>query len=163
LLTSASKPFTSFTRPHNRYALVRRFMRSVRPKTYEFRVHCYRIAVVEEDGVLVTGLSAPSTEEHDFYLTLQHKSEHSLEDVRLGMEKPYIEYCGQGWSWYGHIESFMLFRDRISIQMDATDAAHMRNDGNLEVCFKLNDDDFSELRRALERTFHNVSYFRIEV
>ena len=28
---SASKPFVSLTRPHNRYALARRFMRGVRP------------------------------------------------------------------------------------------------------------------------------------
>ena len=79
--------------------------------------------VVEENGVLVTGLGAPSTEDRDFYLTLQHKDKHSESDVSFGWDKPYIEYCGQGWSWYGHIESFELFRDHVVVQMDSEAAA----------------------------------------
>jgi len=119
--------------------------------------------VVEENGVLVTGLGAPSTEDRDFYLTLQHKDKHSESDASFGWDKPYIEYCGQGWSWYGHIESFELFRDHVVVQMDSEAAARMQDDGHIEVRFDLGEEEFSKLRRALERTFKGVSYFAVKV
>jgi hypothetical protein len=44
--------------------------------------------------------------EAEQYLMLQAKDEHTEQDVRLGMNDVYVECCGQGWSWYGHIERF---------------------------------------------------------
>ena len=49
-------------------------------------------SVTEEHGVLVTALGAASTEEDDFYLMLQHTDHHTEQDVRFGMDLPYIEY-----------------------------------------------------------------------
>jgi hypothetical protein len=43
------------------------------------------VDVVRHDGVLVTTLGAPSTEEDDFYLMVQHKDEFSEQDVKFGM------------------------------------------------------------------------------
>jgi hypothetical protein len=122
-----------------------------------------RLSVTEERGVLVTALAAESTQEEDFYLMLQHKDTHTEQDTRLGMDKPYIEYCGQGWSWYGHIERFELSRDRVRIKMDASSASRMRNDGILEVEFHLDEPEFAQLQGALERTFRDVSYFDAKV
>ncbi|MFO0483306.1 MAG: Imm10 family immunity protein [bacterium] len=124
--------------------------------------HATTCKVATEDGVLVTVLGAPSTEEDDFYLMLQHKAKHDEQDVRFGMNKPYIEYCGQGWSWYGHILSFNLSRDRIRVQMDSEAAAHMRNDGFIEVTFELNEVEFADLRTAAEITFNSQPYFTDE-
>jgi len=68
--------------------------------------HATRCTVTEEHGVLVTTLGAPSSDEDDYYLTLQHKAVHDDKDSKFGTDKPYIQFCGQGWSWYGHILSF---------------------------------------------------------
>lgn len=116
-------------------------------------------SVVWQDGVLITILGAPSTEEDDFYLVLQHKEEHNEQDVRFGLNLPYIEYCGQGWSWYGHILDFTLHRDRVNVQMDAEAADRMQNDGHLHVQFSLSDSEFQELRSALQKTFAGHAYF----
>jgi hypothetical protein len=115
--------------------------------------------VTEEDEVLVTTLGAESTEDEDFYLMVQHANEYDDQDVKLGMDKPYIEYCGQGWSWYGHIDRFELLRTRIKVQMNAEAAAHMGNDGLIEVDFNLGDSDFARLRQSLATTFAGQSYY----
>jgi Immunity protein 10 len=124
--------------------------------------HATSCNVTEESGVLITTLAAPSTEEEDFYLMLQHKAEHDAQDVKFGMDIPYIEYCGQGWSWYGHILSFGLSRDRVCIRMDEEAAAHMRNDGHIEVTFQLSEVEFANLRSAVHATFKGQPYFADE-
>jgi hypothetical protein len=113
-----------------------------------------------EYHVLVTALAAPSTDQHDFYLMLQHRQVYDDQDKRLGMDKPYIEFCGQGWSWYGHILSFQLFRDRIQVSMDNKAACKMGNDGLMEITFAVGDDEFDTLRGALGTTFKGQSYFK---
>lgn len=118
-----------------------------------------QFSVTEEHGVLVTALGAESTEEDDYYLMLQHKNHYTEQDAKLGMNQPYIEYCGQGWAWYGHIESFQLRRDCVKVQLDMKAASHMKNDGAINVEFKLDDDEFNQLRQALKRTFRDRPYF----
>ena len=125
-------------------------------------IHASQLSVIEEHGVLVTTLAAPSTEDEDFYLMLQHKPAYDGQDLKFGMNKPYIEFCGQGWSWYGHILSFTLHRNRVNIQMDQEAAERMRNDGNLEVTFSANLDEFKSLQAAIQKTFRGYSYFRDE-
>ncbi|MGO9952865.1 MAG: Imm10 family immunity protein, partial [Dissulfurispiraceae bacterium] len=107
----------------------------------------------------LTELSAPSTEDADFYLRLQRKHKFSEQDIEWGQDKPYIEYCGQGFSWYGHITKFALFRDHISVQMDSHAANEMRTDGYFEVYFILNEADFNRLENALEKTFDGFDYY----
>jgi Immunity protein 10 len=118
-----------------------------------------QFSVTEEHGVLVAAQGAESSEDDDFYLMLQHKDHYTEQDATVGMNQPYIEYCGQGWSWYGHIESFQLHRDRVKVQLDREAASHMRNDGLIVVEFKLGDDKFNQLRQALKRTFRDHKYF----
>lgn len=117
--------------------------------------------VIEEDGVLITTLGAPSTEEDDFYLMLQHKDEYDEQDVKFGMDQPYIEYSGQGWSWYGHILCFTLRPDGINVQMDSEAADRMKSDGKIEVNFNFTSTQFHDLRIALQRTFDGQAYFRV--
>ena len=84
-----------------------------------------QFAVLEQDGVLTTTLQALSTEDEDYDLMLQLGLLHTKQDVELGMDKPYLEYCGQGWSWYGEIELFELFRDRVVVRMSSKAASRI--------------------------------------
>ncbi len=118
-----------------------------------------RLSISEEHGVLAIMLSAESSAEDDFYLMLQRRNRSSALDARSGMDQPYIEYCGQGWSWYGHIECFELHRDRVRVELDREAATHMRNDGRIAVGFALEDGDFSRLRQALARIFRDCCCF----
>lgn len=116
-------------------------------------------AAVEDDGLLIVTLGAPSTEDEDAYLMLQHQDEYDEQDVELCMDLPCTEYCGQGWSWYGHILSFALHRDHVRVQMDAQAAQEMDNEGLLEVRFDLADAQLHALRLALQRTFAGRTCF----
>ena len=93
------------------------------------------------------------------YLVVMRASEFTEQDVRLGMDNVYIETCGQGWSWYGHIVAFELFRDRVSVQLDAEAAKHMRDDGRIEVTFELDAARLRELRAGLGRVFAGYGYY----
>lgn len=121
--------------------------------------HAITCTVTYESDVLVTALGAPSTEGDDFYLMFQHKPAYDEQDVKFGMDRPYIEFCGQDWSWYGHILSVRLRRDRMQVQMDEDASKHMDNDGHLEVTFALDEAQFNALRSAIGTTFNGETYF----
>ena len=116
-------------------------------------------SVIEESGTLVTALGGPPNAGSDVYLMLQHQYEHDEQDRNLGFDKPYIEYCGQAWSWYGHIVSFRLRRDRVHVVMDQAAASRMGNDGEIDVAFDLRDEQFQTLRAALSTTFAGQPYY----
>jgi Immunity protein 10 len=120
------------------------------------------VSVSAENDVLITAFGAPSTEDDDFYLMLQHNLISNEEDEKFGMDQPYIEYCGQGWSWYGHIMSFRLSRDNVTIQMDKDAATHMGNNGLIRVDFSIDDNDFITLSAALKTTFDGYSDYVAE-
>jgi hypothetical protein len=94
------------------------------------------------------------------YLTLQRADVPTEQDIRLGMVGVYIECCGQGWSWYGHIVSFELCRDRVCAQLDSQAAKQMRDDGRIEATFELSDERFAKLRSALRRVFVGYDYYK---
>jgi hypothetical protein len=118
-----------------------------------------QFAVLEQDGVLITTFGAPSTHDDDYYLMLQLGLSQTRQDVELGMDEPYLEYCGQGWSWYGEIELFELFRNRVVAKMSSRAAAHMGNDGIIGAEFEFDEFEFLALRQSLERTFRDCAYF----
>lgn len=93
------------------------------------------------------------------YVMLQAKDAYSQEDVRLGMNDIYIECCGQGWSWYGHMESFVLADQRIDVQLDRTAAEHMRNDGRFVVTFSVEQEQLRKLRDTLAQVFNGRRYY----
>jgi len=119
------------------------------------------LSISEKDWGLLTVLSAPSTEDEDFYLMFQSANAYDEQDIRLGMDKPYIEYCGQGWSWYGHMLRVELLADKICIQMDSEAAAEMEGDGEIVVSFEFPAPSRTELRTALDRTFSGLSMYSV--
>lgn len=90
---------------------------------------------------------------------LQAKDEYSSEDARLGMNDIYIECCGQGWSWYGHIQRYVLSQKHIDIQLDREAAEHMRNDGHFVVTFSIEDEERTKLRDVLKDIFNGRGYY----
>jgi len=115
--------------------------------------HAHMLDVSEEDWGIRVVLSVDDTLEAERYLMTQRKDTFSDQDVRLGMNDVYIETCGQGWSWYGHIDSFELFEKRIRVQLDVEAAHRIDDDGVIEVSFDLTAEKRAALRAALRRTF----------
>ena len=115
--------------------------------------HAHMLDVCEKDWGIRVILSVDDTLEAERYLMTQRKDTFSEQDVRFGMDDVYIETCGQGWSWYGHIDSFELFANRIRVQLDAEAAHRIDDDGVIEVSFDLTDEKRGALRAALRRTF----------
>jgi hypothetical protein len=98
--------------------------------------------------------------EAERYLTLQRADVPTEQDIQFGMVGVYIECCGQGWSWYGHIVSFELCRDRVRVQLDSEAAQRMHDDGRIEATFMLSDERFAELRSALSQIFQGYGYYK---
>jgi hypothetical protein len=94
------------------------------------------------------------------YLVLQRADKPTEQAIRFGWTGVYIECCGQGWSWYGHIVSFELLADMVRVQLDSEAAQEMNDDGRIEVAFDLNSDGFTELRGALSQIFHGYGCYK---
>jgi hypothetical protein len=117
------------------------------------------VSITEEFGVHIIALSGATSGDDDLYLMVQYQDSYTSQDVQLGMAEPYIELCGQGWSWYGHIDRFELRRDCVWLQMDTHAASEMKNDGEFEVRFVIGDGQFDELRTALTQAFSKKTCF----
>ena len=118
------------------------------------------VHISEEDWGLLVVLAAPPTEDRDFYLMLQRARDFSESDRKLGQDKPYIEFCGQGWSWYGHILSFCLSPASVVVQLDESAAKEMRGDGLIEIGFDLEKKSFENFQAALRRVFEGFDYYQ---
>jgi hypothetical protein len=121
--------------------------------------HASTLEISEEDWGIRILLSADETLDAERYLTIQRKDTFSDQDVRLQMDDVYIETCGQGWSWYGHIDSFELFDTRIRVQLDEEAARRIGDDGAIEVSFDPADEKHAALRAALRRAFVGRAYY----
>src|SRR5574341_730514 len=123
------------------------------------RFHAHWLNISEEDWGVRVVLSVDDTLEAERYLMTQRKHTFTEQDVRFGMDDVYIETCGQGWSWYGHIDSFGLFDNQVRVQLDVEAARRIGDDGVIEVSFDLTDERRAALRAALRRTFAGRTYY----
>ena len=120
------------------------------------------LSVLAEDDALITTLAVPTAKGEHVYLMFQRADEYDEQYVALGMDQPYIEYCGQECSWYGHMHAVILHANRLSVQMDAEAAMQMDDDGQIDVRFNLTPERYAQLRQALRTTFEGCEYYREE-
>ena len=93
------------------------------------------------------------------YLMLQRSRELDQQDIASGMDAVYIERDDQGHSAYGGITRFELRRDRALIRLDDDTAGKLGGEGEIEVRFGLDDEQFEGLRAALAEVFHGFDTF----
>jgi len=122
--------------------------------------HAQLVDVSRKDWGWLIAWSVDEDLARERYLVLQRKDEFTEQDTSFGWDNVYIECCGQGWFWYGHIVSFELLPERVRVQMDAEAAKDMRDDGHIEVTFELSAERFAELQRALSEVFDGYSYYK---
>ena len=120
------------------------------------------LSVLQEDDALITTLAVPTAKGEHVYLMFQRADEYDEQDMALGMDEPYIEYCGQESSWYGHMHAVILHPNRLSVQMDAEAAMQMDDDGQIDVRFNLTPERYAQLQQALRTTFDGCEYYREE-
>jgi len=97
----------------------------------------------------------------ELYLSLQRKQEFTVVDRISGRDNVYVECCGQGWSWYGHILYFELQRSRVRVELNSQAAQEMQSDGRIEITFDLGAERYGELQSALDRVFDGFGYYRV--
>jgi hypothetical protein len=122
--------------------------------------HANHVSVTREDWGYLVVWSADDDLASEQYLMLQAQDSFDEQDVRLGMNDVYIETCGQGWSWYGNIDSFELAEDRVRVQLSGRAAARMGNDGRIQATFVLDALKYQELKTALKHIFRSSAYYR---
>jgi immunity protein 10 of polymorphic toxin system len=121
--------------------------------------HASHIDTSEEEGLTRVLLSVDSDLAAERYLMFQRDQTPSPDQVRHGMDDIYIETCGQGWSWYGHVRSVHLSRTGITVQLDAAAAAEIGDNGRIDVTFDLGANGFDALRTTLRRVFTGRAYY----
>ena len=101
----------------------------------------------------------PEDDEVCSYLMLQRKSQFDEQDRQFRHDDVYIECCGQGWSWYGHISRFELHRESVQVTFDSEAADRMQDDGRVRVDFTVDEPTFRQLQSALRRVFDGFEYY----
>jgi hypothetical protein len=116
--------------------------------------------IVDDDdpGLILVGFSSEGLGPRR-YLMLQRSYEFDEQDVAPGMDRVYIERDSQGYSAYGGIKRFELFRDRALISLEAATARKLGNEAEFEIRFELEDRRFEELRAGLAGVFKGFECF----
>ena len=103
-------------------------------------------------------LGGESTEDEDFYLTLQRKKHFTDQDVKFGTADVYIEVCSQGMSWYGNIDAFELLPSSVKVELSSEAALEKGIERGVAVSFSPG--LHAELSAALRVVFEGRDYYR---
>src|SRR5262249_7286223 len=109
------------------------------------------IAQDEDDyRLIIFGEGEPGS---GHYLMLQRAHQFDEQAVRLGQDTYYIERDDQGMSAYGGVERFELSRAQALVKLNEKASAKMDNESEIVIRFNLDDQDFQNLKAAIERMF----------
>ena len=87
------------------------------------------------------------------YLMLQRGYEDDEQDIQLGMNIYYLERDDQGWSCYGGIDHFELFRDFVRIYLNDVGFSALGEIREITIDFKINDYTYRKLKNRLRKIF----------
>jgi len=73
---------------------------------------------VKDEGYEIIVSFANDPQDPDKFIIIQGRHEHDEQDRRLGMDTVYIEISDNRQPDYGHIESFILNGDSLSIRLE---------------------------------------------
>jgi hypothetical protein len=121
-------------------------------KTVTFHANC--VAVDHMEDFWLVGFADEKFDTRQ-YLMLQRSFEDDEQDIRLGQNTYHVERNDQAWSCYGGIERFELHRDRVSVTFTERGAARLAAPA-MEICFQIDDRQFSELRKRLGFIFEGT-------
>ncbi|MBH9579192.1 Imm10 family immunity protein [Inhella proteolytica] len=87
------------------------------------------------------------------YLMLQRSFEEDEQDVELGMNTYYVEWCGQERSGYGGVAKFTLKRGLAELTFRPEMAIALGGIKHLSIGFQLSADEWDALQEALKCIF----------
>ena len=93
------------------------------------------------------------------YLMLQRLKHPTLTERIFGFTKVYIEVCGQGWSWYGQINRFVLSDMTVRVELSRCAAREMVDDGIVEITYRLEPEKRTEWLAIIYRIFDGSKFF----
>ena len=115
----------------------------------EVAFHADCVSAEDMDGFSLVGFADRKYGTCD-YLMLQRSLDDDEQDIRLGMDALPYERNDQRWSYYGGIERFELYRDRIKVLLAPEGAARLGEVTAIDVAFSISDAEFEHLMTACE-------------
>ena len=125
-----------------------------------FAFHANCVATSHPEGFCHLVGFADEKYETQTYFMLQRDFESDEQDVELGMDTYHVEWCGQGQSGYGGIQSLSLGRTSATVVFDAQGAADLGGLEELAISFDLSAQEHAELQQALAEIFLGTDCLR---
>lgn len=95
------------------------------------------------------------------YLLLQRAYEFDDQDQESGMNTYHIEYCDQSKSMYGGIETIVLHKDKLDIQLNEDAVNQLQINKKVSINFELDKKQYDELEVQLKNIFDGDDCFSI--
>ena len=125
---------------------------------FAFEAQC----VVSEDPDGECHLAGFADRKYDteLYLMLQRGFEDDEQEVELGQDTFYVEWCGQENSRYGGITRFLLKPGTAEVTFDTETTELLYGMDHLHISFHLPPAEYAALREALDHIFHDLAALR---
>lgn len=114
---------------------------------------------VEEDAEQWQVTFAESEFNPRHYVILRRDRAPGSQDMALGLDGYQVEVDHQNQSFYGGIESFVLFRDHVVVVFNAEAASVLGDGAGIVVRFSLRARQLDQLRACLIRIFEGEGCF----
>jgi hypothetical protein len=128
------------------------------PMVIAFHANC--VAIEDMDDFWLLGFADDKFATRKC-LTLQRSYEDDEQDIKLGMNTYHVERDDQGFSCYGGIERFELYRDHVVVTFTPTGAERLKTDG-MEITFKVDGRQFKKLVSRLGRIFAETECLAVQ-
>jgi hypothetical protein len=123
--------------------------------TFAFEAKC--IATEHPDGICYLVGFADSKFDTKIYLMLQRDFEGVCdeEEIELGMDNYYVEWCGQENSGYGGISQFVLNQGNVEVAFSPDGVENLNGIECISISFQLTPSEHTALKEALSHIFRD--------